>query len=279
MNIALTQDKAVFTEGSAVAGTFILDDPFKPYLAPLLTPAGHNVVSVMPVDHRHHKGVMYALRCTDLNFWEEPQGTEECGIQKTLDATIENDELVLRLLWCDEAGNKETYREERRISCRFLPGLRSFAWTWKTCREALRPHRLIKSPASRPMPDGRRINYHGLGVRLTWPWAFPGDAFSGIEMGGKPVTAEQASGTAVPDVTFWGRFDGFWQTPYGAVTVRQRHGFGWYVMKDGFSYIATGPSALEEIDVASGQNFRESYEIIVADRDGPSPSQGSFQGR
>jgi hypothetical protein len=266
VHIALTQNQAIFTEDSALAGICVLDDPFKPYLAPLHTPAGHNVVVVMPVDHRHHKGAMYALRCADLNFWEEPKGTPECGIQKILGAAVENDELVLRLLWCDEKGNKETYREERRISCRFLPERRAFSWTWKTHREALRPHRLIKSEWSRKMPDGRRLNYHGLGVRLTWPWAFPGDSFLGVEIEGKPVTPEQASGTTVPEVTFWGRFDGCWQTPHGAVTVRQNHGFGWYVMKDGFSYVATGPSALEEIDVASGRSFDESYEIIVADR-------------
>ena len=155
------------------------------------------------------------------------------------------------LLWCDETGGNEPYREQRRISCRLLSDRQAFAWTWKTHREALL--------------DGRRINYHGLGVRLTWPWAFPHNAFSGVEIEGKPVSAEEACGTTVPEVTFWGLFDGFWEPPRGAVTVRQRHGFGWYIMKSGFCYVACGPSALEEIEVASGRTFDENYEIIVAD--------------
>jgi hypothetical protein len=37
-------------------------------------------------------------------------------------------------------------------------------------------------------------------------------------------------------------------------------------MKHGFSDITTGPSAWEEMDVASGQTFDEYYEVIVGDR-------------
>jgi hypothetical protein len=268
MTITLTQNEAVFAEGPSTAGVFVLNDRYKPYIHPLRTPAGHNVVNAMPVDHRHHKGLMYALNCTDLTFWEECPGRPECGLQKVLKTAVEGEELVLHLLWCHENGSRETYREERRISCRLAPELSGFVWSWRTKREALRPHRLNKSGASRRMADGRRINYHGLGVRLPWPWAYPDPAglYSGIEIQGKPTTAEESSGTTAPAITFWGRFDGFWDPPCGAVTVRQNHGFGWYVMKDSFSYIATGPTALEEMDVVPGQRFDESYEIVVADR-------------
>ena len=78
------------------------------------------------------------------------------------------------------------------------------------------------------------------------------DAFPNVALHGVDISKEN--------------LDGFWQTPYGAVTVRQNHGFGWYVMKDGFSYIATGPSALGELDVSKGQGFDETFEVIVEDR-------------
>lgn len=264
MNIQLSQEKASFIEAGQIAGVCQLNDPFKPYIHPLKTPAGHTGSLAMPMDHRHHKGLMYALRCPDLNFWEENPGTPLSGIQKILESRVLGDELVLDLLWHREAGGGDTYRERRFISCRAVPERHAFVWTWKSHREALRDHRLMKSEWSLKLPDGRAVNYHGLGLRVPREWSWHDQC--GFENQGKPLTQDEASGTTLPEMTLWGKMDGFWSPPSAAVTVRQNHGYGWFALKGGFSYLAAGPSNLEELDVTKGQVFDETYEVEVADR-------------
>ncbi len=201
MSLELTASRALFIQDAIVAGECVLDDPFKPYIHPMRTPAGHVVTSAMPVDHRHHKGLMFALRCADLNFWEENPGSPDCGVQKILAAHTENDALLLELLWCDEAGGFQTYHEHRRVSC--APGPRGgFHWTWHSHRKALRDHCLIQSEWSCQLPDGRKLNYHGLGVRLPWAWSWPGSNLCGVKIDGTPVEPEKACGTHGPSVTW-----------------------------------------------------------------------------
>ena len=43
----------LFREGDREAGCCVLNDPFKPYFAPLRSPDGHVVTVVSPGDHRH----------------------------------------------------------------------------------------------------------------------------------------------------------------------------------------------------------------------------------
>lgn len=271
MKISLEKDAACFIAGGVVAGRYVLDDPFKPYLHPLRTPSGHAVTDRMPADHRHHKGLMYGLRCADLNFWEEPAGTDQAGVQAGLavepfEAGPEAAGLRQRLCWRHESGRSETYDETREIVCRRDVAGRAFVWTWRTHRVALRAHRLIKSEWSLPLEDGRSINYHGLGIRLPWAWAFPDDRFCGVERDGSPCAWKEANGGVGAEMGFRGLIDGFWSPPCAAVTVGQEHGFGWFVLKERFAYLATGPSCLDELDVGAGQTFDETYRIVVEDR-------------
>jgi len=265
MNIELTPDAAVFREGDREAGCCVLNDPFKPYFAPLRSPDGHVVTIVSPGDHRHHKGLMYALRCEDLNFWEENPGSGQCGVQEILEReALDDHTLRLRLLWREQAGSLQTYHEDRVIRCEYRPETRSFLWNWQTRRVALRDHRLIKSEWSMALADGRKINYHGLGIRLPWCWGH--DGCFGIEVDGQPATADTACGLHAPSITWWGRIDGHWTQPVASVTLRQAQSFTWFVLRGGFPYLSVGPSNAEELDVREGQTFSESYEIEIADR-------------
>jgi len=65
LKIEITPAAARFIDGENLAGISVLDDPFKPYLHPPRTPDGHVVTVARPADHRHHKGLMYGLRCED----------------------------------------------------------------------------------------------------------------------------------------------------------------------------------------------------------------------
>lgn len=271
MKIDLAADAITFRGAGTVAGRYILDDAFKPYLHPLRTPAGHVVTDCMPADHRHHKGLMYALRCADLNFWEEMPDTDQAGVQRSLSiaacATADGAGVRQKLHWSHSSGDRPTYDETREIMCRHEPERRAFVWTWSSHRTALRAHRLIKSEWSLPLDDGRKINYHGLGIRLPRAWACGGDGWlNGAECGGLPHAWKEICGTTGPEAGFWGKIDGHWMPPAAAVTLKQNHGFGWFVIKGDFSYISAGPSNLEEMDIEEGRHFSETYQITVEDR-------------
>lgn len=264
MKVELASGRVLFMNGTKVAGECVLDDPFKPYLHPLRTPGGHLVTNAMPVDHRHHKGLMFALRCEDLNFWEEKPGTPQCGLQRIVEVKTKGNTLELNLLWHQEGGGMETYRERRRISC--TPGPQGgFHWTWRSRREALRDHRLIQSEWSQVLPDGRKVNYHGLGIRLPWSWAWPGPEMSGVRINGQTVTAGEACGTRGPEVTLWGKIDGHWHPPLASVTMRQDHGFDWFVLSQPFPYLSAGPTNRVGLDVIRGEIFEETYQVHIQD--------------
>lgn len=264
------QNAIRFVDGDTEAGQLVLNDPYKPYLHPVRTPAGHIVSDTMPCDHRHHKGLMYALGCEDLNFWEEGDSAD-IGVQKICDLRLAGDAVEMDILWLSIAGGMETYRETRTISCRREPGLQAFVWTWTSRRTALRPHRLVKSPWSSKLPDGRIINYHGLGIRLPRSWSFEQPPQAGALVEGVPVPAEEAMGTTSPEAAVWGRIDGHWDPPSASVTIRQSHGFAYFVLRGGFTYLSVGPSNLHELDIPAKAETTERYEVVVADRPLSSP--------
>ena len=265
MQIELDTHAARFHAAGREAGTYILDDPFKPYIHPLRTPAGHCLTMAMPMDHRHHKGLMYSLLCADLNFWEERPGSGNCGVQRILRTDVIEGGICQELLWAEEDGSLETYREKRTITVSLRAGGRAFAWSWQSQREALRDHRLVKSEWSSKLPDGRRINYHGLGIRPPWAWAFRMDQFNATAIDGRPLSPEEACGQTGQTFRWWGTIDGFWKAPKAALTIHQEQDFGWFVIRDNFPYLSVGPSVLEEQEIRAGTVFTETYTIIAED--------------
>lgn len=266
MEVIITPESATFKAGEKTAGLYVLNDRFKPYFAQLNAPAGHNVVLVSPGDHRHHKGLMYALRAEDLNFWEEEPGTGHCGVQEIVSTRAVNSGIEQEILWREEGGHLETYREIRSITCEAKgPG---FSWTWTTNRTALRDHKLIQSEWAHAAQDGRVINYHGIGIRPPWMWSFgsaDGCAFGTLEVDGKPESEKNAHGTTAAKVGIWGIIDGDWNAPKARLTLSQDHGFPWYMIRGDFAYIATGPSGAGPVVVSRGDTFIETYHVSVED--------------
>ncbi|MCC5835196.1 MAG: PmoA family protein [Opitutales bacterium] len=265
MKVDLTADIARFSDTEVPAGVYVLGDSYKPYLHPLQTPAGHCMTMAMPGDHRHHKGLMYALRCADLNFWEESPEADDCGIQVSEEISAEGNTLRQQLLWQRQDGELKTYRELRTIACRRSSDGRSYVWTWKSRREALRDHRLVASDWAMKKADGTRVNYHGLGIRPPWMWRFSGELFNGIERDGRPATADEVSGNGAQTVRWWGTIDGYRDPPRCAITMTQKMGYAWFALKEDFPYLSTGPSILDDISVRKGFVFDETYQIRVED--------------
>jgi hypothetical protein len=264
IEVSVNPERAAFRCEERLAGLYRLDDPFKPHFTVLNTPAGHNTVCVSPGDHRHHKGLMFALRCADLNFWEEDPESGACGIQKVLATETVPGGIRQELLWRRRGGGLETYRETRLITCASEDT--AFRWTWRTRRAALREHCLIKSPWSLQLPDGRCLNYHGLGIRLPWMWCWGGPLDGSVEIDGVPANPRQAAGCKARSVGFHGLIDGQWEPTKAAVTLSRDRDYAWFVLREGFPYLSVGPSVLEEVTVREGETIEETYTVIVEDR-------------
>ena len=56
-------------------------DQIKPYVRELAPLRGDNLLRDSPFDHKHHHGLMFAIRVNGVNFWEETPG---CGHEKSV---------------------------------------------------------------------------------------------------------------------------------------------------------------------------------------------------
>jgi hypothetical protein len=257
------------TRAGAPVGRYVLNDSHKPYLHPLHTPLGRSVSAAITHDHKHHKGLMYALRSRDLNFWEERSTLpgERVGRQRQTALTmgqVEGAEVsfVQQLLWAADDGDAEAFTEARFIACRALPD--RFVWTWRTRLTALRDLELIKSQWSAATPDGRTINYHGLGLRF--PRSFGGmQTSSTIAVDGESATFPDAMGTVPKAVTLTGAYDGMWPPARAGVTMRQFQRGTVFALRDPFAYLSMGPTNAEPMQIGRGEVIAETYEIEVFD--------------
>ena len=57
--------------GRKIATYSFASNQFKPYVRELRSLRGDDVLRDAPADHLHHHGLMYAVRVTGVNFWEE----------------------------------------------------------------------------------------------------------------------------------------------------------------------------------------------------------------
>ncbi len=287
MRLAVGSAQVDFVSADGVlAGRYHFADPFKPYLHPLQSPNGHCVSLARPHDHAHHKGVMYALRTPELNFWEERPTLpgEAVGRERhvAFSAVRESGEEIgftETLVWEPAAGGDAVFDETRTLTCR-REG-RGFRWTWTTVLIARRATRLIQSQWSHVAKDGRTTNYHGLGLRLRRDFG-GGTANNALQLddapvrwnhGSRPFDFTSAMGATPARVTFIGAIDGAWPTPRVAVTVAQEQQNALFVMADPFAFLALGPSNLGERALSAGESLHERYTIVVADVDISPPVQ------
>lgn len=261
-----------------LAGRYRYRDRFKPHFHPLASPKGHVVSLASPHDHQHHKGLMYALRTPEFNFWEERSTLpgEQVGRQRHVafaDVRRAGEETGFTeiLVWEPADGGAAVFEETRRISCRRGPG--AFIWTWETSLRVQRATKLVQSQWSHPQPDGRKVNYHGLGLRLRREFG-GGTRNNALQLddgplqwnrGGKPVDFTRAMGVAPTRVTFVGTLDGIWPLERVAVAMAQEQRNGLFIMESPFAFMALGPSNLAERPLAAGETIVERYTITIAD--------------
>jgi len=273
MTLDFTPGDVRFRLGDSHAGLYRFADEFKPHFHPLRTPRGHCLTSASPHDHKHHKGLMYALRAEDVNFWEESATlpSEVPGVERHLefsDVVSRGPEVGFseRLHWSAADGSLPTFEEIRRITCRHDPAHRAFVWTWATRLTALRPLHLVQSQWSHGLPDGTKVNYHGLGIRFRRDF---GGMTRGHELRVDGAVLrerfQEQMGARPKEVTFVGSLDETWPVERAGVTLRQGQDHTLYVMEDYIPFMGLGPTNRAPMRLPSGGLISESYTVIVFD--------------
>jgi hypothetical protein len=258
-----------FVHDGVVAGRYVYDDPFKPHVHPLSTPSGKVVSLASPHDHRHHKGLMYALQTADVNFWEE---VEKPGLSVGAQQHVSFSRVVAvgdtvgfehALVWRRLDGGQALFEERRSISCRFDESAGAFEWRWGTTLQALLATTLAMSRWSLATPAGGRVNYHGLGIRFVRDFGCTGGNVVKLDGTEGPVAA--ALGATPREVTFIGRLDGRWPVERAGVSIAQAQENALFVMETPFAYMSLGPSNSSPRELAAGEVLSEAYVVRVFD--------------
>lgn len=283
MRLTMAEAHVDFLTGEGrLAGRYHHGDEFKPFVHPLNSPLGHTVSLARPHDHRHHKGLMYALRIPELNFWEEVSTRPGEGVGRERhvafsDVRAAGDEVGFTetLAWEPVAGGPAVFEETRRVSCRRTGA--AFVWTWEVTLRVRRDTRLIQSQWSHKTAAGRLTNYHGLGLRMCRE--FGGSTRNNAlqlddgpvqwNRNSKPYDFSAAMGATPARVTFIGHIDGTWPVPRVAVTMSQQEKNGLFIFESPFAFMALGPSNLAERSLAAGEVLRDRYTITIEDLPNP----------
>jgi hypothetical protein len=270
MTLDVTDTAVDIRDGGNLAGRYHHADDFKPHLHPLNTPKGHTLSLVSPHDHKHHKGLMYALKAADVNFWEELPGPFDGLIgRQRHDAFVdvvdrgESVGFTETLTWLALDGSLPTFRERRTLACSAAPDRTAYSWTWTTTLEALRDCRLVMSGWSAHRDDGALVNYHGLGLRFRRD--FGCTRGNDLRLDGAPTPFAAGMGATPRQATFRGSIDGTWPVARAGVSITQDQQHALFVLETPFAFMSLGPSNLSAIDVRKGETLREHYTITVFD--------------
>ena len=136
--------------------------PFKPYASQLVSPKGVQILRDSPHDHKHHHGLMFAVRADGVNFWEEVAkcGREEHRELETPAVSSRNGMSVAsfgeQLDWTGPTQGR-LLREARKLAFYRGPGLDATLVTWSTRLEPAAEKSEVTLAGS---------HYYGMGLRF-----------------------------------------------------------------------------------------------------------------
>lgn len=264
MKLNALSERIDFLDGEVLAGSYHPADPFKPHLHPLNTPGGRTMSCLMPHDHPHHKALMYALMTDTTNWWEEVDPDRTVGRQISRSVSVINTEgtevgFYQILDWI--SGDDRAFEEHRQIKCR--RDTDAYVWTWRVQLKSLRPQRLEMSQWSMQRPDGKRVNYHGLGLRF--PRDFGGTGGNTLRVNGDTMhQVADALGAAPRSLEWVGTFDP-WPGTKAALSIQQAGNDTLFVLERPFAYLALGPSNISAVPLRQGDVIENTYTIRVRD--------------
>lgn len=270
MDLQIGPTAVDFVAAGRLASRYVFGDEFKPHLHPLNTPAGDTLSLASPHDHKHHKGLMYALRTEDVNFWEEVStlpgevpGRERHERFVSVAERGASVGFVEELTWLSDAGGPPTFRERRSLSCREAAGDHGYEWHWTTELAAQRDVELVMSQWSARTAAGIPVNYHGLGIRFRRDFGCTGG--NALVLDGVETPFADGMGRVPEEAEFRGSLDGSSPAGRAGVRVRQDQANALFVLEAPFAFMSLGPSNLAPFRMAAGQRLVERYVVTVFD--------------
>jgi hypothetical protein len=238
------------------------DVRFKPYIKQLFTPDGINVLLDSPYDHKHHRGLMYAVAAQNVGFWTEEandgrQVHRSFRTRSVPHGDVNGVAMIDELDWQTAAGEK-VVSEERTVEACAGPGIDATLLTWKT--------KLAAADKDKPLAL-KGDHYYGLGMRFVramdkgGQFIFPNNmSFGVLVRGDEHVTpAEWCAYTARTegkDVTV-----AMFNDPANPRKVAH-----WFTMTKPFAYLAATLNLYREpLTLEAGQSLTLCYGVAVWD--------------
>jgi hypothetical protein len=205
-------------------------DGWKPYIKEFRNRSGVNVIRDAPPDHRHHHGIMFAVRINGVNFWEEQEqsGRQEqrrlLPVERGAIAGVSYVSFGQELAWTRPGDPLPLLQETRRLAVCFTDELGATLTDWRS---------LLTVPQG---SDGVVLSgpkYVGLGVRFA----------ASMDSGGLFRNANGQSGVRGTDgaEAKWTAYSG----PLGRSRVATVAIFGdpkspplWFTLGEPFAYLA-----------------------------------------
>ncbi len=262
---ALTID----TEASAVVvklgerpllGYQYVENPAKPYVARLFSPAGVNVLRDSPLDHKHHHSLMFAVAVDGVDFWSE---NEKCGRQVHREARGPELLTMFGLNWA--AGEQKIDWVAPGDASLLLRETRTLA----VCRTADTAATFLGWQSRLETPPGKESvtlsgsPYFGLGMRF----------LPSMDTGGTFQNADGKTGVAGTNDarSAWCAYSAAADGKPVTVAVfddpkNPRHPATWFTMDQGFAYVsATLNLSKEPLKVEAGKPLVLRYAVAVWD--------------
>jgi len=235
------------------------ENPAKPYLAKLFTPAGVNVLRDSPSDHKHHHGLMFAVAVDGVDFWSE---NEKCGRQKHAagetpkSLTVREVDVALgtqQIDWVAPDG-KLLMREARTIAVCRPPQSEATLVGWQS---------RLETPPGKDAITLSGSPYFGLGMRFV----------PSMDKGGKFQNADGKTGVAgTNDVrSAWCAYTASAEGKPVTVAIfddprNPRHPATWFTMDQGFAYLAaTLNLSKEPLRIEAGKPLVLRYGVALWD--------------
>jgi hypothetical protein len=266
----------VSNRGTPVFAYRYSSDLPKPFIHPLLTPAGGIVTAVSPPDHVHHRGLMFALgnvafageEAEYVVFWGEAGAPNRLGHiihvpgSESIEAVRGKPPFVTlrtRNEWRRLSDQALMLTEDRRVTVYDTGDSRGNLLTWESDLSA--PERdVVLGPT-----EGRDVSYYGLGLRTAQ------DMDGGAIFDANGKEGEQA---VLGDDAPWCAYIGPNEPQRGFAMfdhpTNPRYPTGWFVMSAGFGYMTASIVCHALYALPKGQRLRLRYGVCAFDGS-PSP--------
>lgn len=238
----------------------VAENPAKPYISMLYSPAGVNVLRDSPADHKHHHGLMFAVAVDGVDFWSE---NPKCGRQ------VNRSQDTARLFaqhgdalefgpqsidWDGPDGKTVIVRETRVVGVRHAGPSSATLVTWRT---------RLEPPPGKESVTLAGSTYFGLGMRFVPTMDKGGHFFNADNKTGVAGTNNARSAWCAYSASADGKpvtvamFDS---------SANPRHPATWFTMDSAFAYLAaTLDLSRQPLTVPAGKPLELCYHVAVWD--------------